>query len=137
MSMRKYIERRRVGRGFEYYDDKGQITGQAKLAYLKSLAVPPAWRDVKISTAKRTNILATGVDKAGRLQYIYSPKFRQHQENKKFEKILRFARALPKMRRITDEHLAQGGLEKEKVLACIVRLMDEAYFRVGNEEYSK
>lgn len=135
--MRKYIERRRVGRGFEYYDSTGKIVSKRQLEYLKSLAIPPAWREVKISTAKHSNILATGLDKAGRLQYIYSPKFRQRQEKKKFEKILRFAQALPKMREVTDKHLSDPGLHREKVLACIVRLMDEAYFRVGNEEYSK
>jgi DNA topoisomerase-1 len=131
------IERRRVGRGFEYWTEQGKITDKDRLAYFKTLAIPPAWRDVKINSSKHSNIIATGYDKAGRLQYIYSPKFRTRQEKKKFERILRFARALPQMRKTTNQHLSEAGLTKQKVLACIVRLMDEAYFRVGNEQYSE
>jgi DNA topoisomerase I len=77
------------------------------------------------------------LDDAGRLQYIYSASFRAHQEREKFDRILRFAQALPRMRRVTGEHLKHSRLDQEKVLACIVRLMDRAYFRVGNEVYAR
>lgn len=134
---KRYIERSRIGkRSFQYYHDNRQISNKTELAYLKSLGVPPAWQEVKMAVSHNAKILATGVDKAGRLQYIYHPKFRARQEKEKFERILRFARSLPKMRRTTTEHLSRSGLDREKVLACIVQLMDKAYFRVGNEEYA-
>lgn len=137
MVNKRYITRQRSGKGFIYFLDGQQISDKATLKYLESIRVPPAWQEVKISPSKRSRILATGVDKAGRLQYIYSPAFRAHQEKAKFERILGSARAKPKMRRITAKHLASKGLNRNKVLACIVRLMDEAYFRVGNEVYAK
>lgn len=138
MGRSRHIDRHKVGRArFEYYDDEGLVKNKPLIAYLDSLPIPPAWKEVRISRSKNANILATGFDKVGRLQYLYNPKFRARQEKKKFGRILRFANALPKMRRITNEHLSHPGLDKEKVLACIVRLMDEAYFRIGNEEYAK
>jgi len=137
MPLRNYIERRRVGRKFSYIHRGQEISDKTTLNYLNSLAVPPAWKEVRISPNRSAKLLATGIDKAGRLQYIYNPKFRAKQEREKFERILKFARALPKMRRVTEEHLSSDGLNREKVLACIVRLMDEAYFRVGSEEYAK
>lgn len=133
----RYIERRRVGRGFKYYDDQAEITSKNQVGYYDSLKVPPAWKDVKIARSPNAKILATGYDKAGRLQYIYNPKFRAHQEKEKFERILQFARALPRMRRVTSQHLRHKQLDKQKVLAAIVQLMDRAYFRVGNEVYAK
>ncbi len=135
---KRYLQRARTGqRSFKYFHDGRQISNGSELAYLKSLGIPPAWQEVKIAVSHNARILATGVDKAGRLQYIYHPKFRAKQEKEKFERILRFARALPKVRRITVEHLQQTGLPREKVLACIVQLMDKAYFRVGNEQYAQ
>ena len=134
----RYVERSRTGtRSFQYFHDGKQVLGKTELAYFKSIGVPPAWKDVRIAASHNARIQATGVDKAGRLQYIYHPKFRARQEKEKFERILRFARALPAMRRTTAKHLAEPGLSRQKVLACIVQLMDKAYFRVGNEVYAK
>ena len=134
---KQFITRRRGGQKFHYFTADQQIRDRSEITYLKSLGIPPAWQNVKIARGRSARILATGVDKAGRLQYIYNPVFRAHQEKEKFERILRFAEALPKMRRISAEHLAHHTLDKEKVLACVVRLMDRAYFRVGNEIYAK
>lgn len=135
---KRYIERQRTGRrSFIYFHDGRQINNKKEVTYLNSLRVPPAWKEVKISASHNARIIATGVDKAGRLQYIYHPRFRARQEKEKFERILRFARALPKMRRTTAEHLRLPGLPREKILACVVQLMDKAYFRVGNEEYAR
>ncbi|MBX4188576.1 DNA topoisomerase IB [Candidatus Saccharibacteria bacterium] len=134
----RYIERQRTGqRTFKYFHDGRQVTGKSELEYFKSIGVPPAWKDVKIAASHNARIQATGIDKAGRLQYVYHPKFRARQEKEKFERILRFAKALPKMRKTTQKHIALPGLPREKVLACIVQLMDKAYFRVGNEIYAK
>jgi DNA topoisomerase-1 len=135
---KRFVERQRTGaKSFQYSNDGQPITAKHELAYFKSLGVPPAWQQVKIAASHNARIQATGVDKAGRLQYIYHPKFRARQEKEKFERILRFARALPKMRRTTAKHIALPGLPREKVLACIIQLMDKAYFRVGNEVYAK
>ncbi|HEX5448085.1 MAG TPA: hypothetical protein VFW90_02700 [Candidatus Saccharimonadales bacterium] len=135
---KRYVERKRTGKkSFNYFHDGRPVTSKTELAYYKSIGVPPAWQDVKIAVSHNARIQATGTDKAGRLQYIYHPKFRARQEKEKFERILRFARALPKMRRTIHQHLALTGLPREKVLACVVQLMDKEYFRVGNEVYAK
>jgi DNA topoisomerase-1 len=137
MATKQFYTRRRDGRGFEYFWNGQPIKDRKEKKYFASLGIPPAWKDVKISTSKRSRILATGTDKAGRMQYIYHPSFRARMEKEKFERTLRFAEALPRMRRTTAEHLNHPRLDKQKVLACIVRLMDVAYFRVGNEVYAE
>ncbi|HYH75202.1 MAG TPA: hypothetical protein VD735_04550 [Candidatus Saccharimonadales bacterium] len=137
MAAQQWIERRKVGKGFHYTQGGQPIPDKDKRAYFASLRIPPAWQDVHIAVNKRAKILAIGTDKAGRKQYIYNPVFRAKQEQAKFDRILRFAKALPHMREVTERHLRHRTLDKEKVLACIVRLMDEAYFRVGNEVYAK
>ncbi len=125
------------GRSAVYTQDGRQITDRTELAYLKSLGIPPAWRSVRIAAGKRAKVLATGVDKAGRTQYRYHPKFRERQEQAKFERILRFARALPKMRRIVDRDLQRPKLDYRKIMAAIISLMDHTYIRVGNDSYAR
>jgi len=137
MTAKQWVTRERIGRGFRYHAGDAPITDKAQLAYYASLHIPPAWKDVRIAFSTRSRILATGTDKAGRTQYVYHPTFRARQEKSKFERTLRFARALPAMRRITRTHLQHATLDREKVLACVVQLIDQAYFRVGNEEYAK
>jgi DNA topoisomerase I len=134
---KQFIERRKKGRTFQYLFEDKDITDSELLDYINSLVIPPAWKNVKIAKNKDADILATGTDSAGRLQYIYHPRFRARQDRAKFERILRFARALPKMRRITGEHLKHSQLDREKVLAAMVRLLDQAYFRVGNDIYAQ
>src|SRR5436305_10666678 len=116
--MSRYVTRQRRGRKFSYFKDDAEIKDKAEIEYFNSLAVPPAWRDVKIDPRRGARVLATGHDKAGRLQYIYNPKFRERMEREKFERILRFAQALPKMRRVTEKHLSDRGLHGQRVLAC-------------------
>jgi DNA topoisomerase I len=82
-------------------------------------------------------VQAVGYDSAGRLQYLYHPKYRERKEREKFERILRFSDALPRMRRITSEHLRRKNLKREKVLAAMTRLMNAVYFRVGEERYAR
>jgi DNA topoisomerase-1 len=82
-------------------------------------------------------VQAIGYDSAGRLQYLYHPKYRERKEREKFERILRFSDALPQMRRTTSNHLRRRKLDREKVLATMTRLMNAAYFRVGDERYSR
>ncbi len=120
-----------------YVGKNGQVRDKKTLAYIASLAIPPAWEAVTISSSPNAKVLVVGQDAAGRQQAIYNPKFRARQEKLKFDRILRFADALPKLRRQVASDLARKRLVKEKVLACIIRLIDEAYFRVGNERYAK
>jgi len=133
---RKY-NRQRVGRGFKYFDGEKEVDSKETIAYINSLKIPPAWKAVEIAKSPNAKILVTGYDKAGRLQYIYNPAFRAKKEKEKFNRIIRFAKALPKIRAVTEEHLKRPRMDREKVLACIVQLLDQAYFRVGNEVYAK
>lgn len=130
------IVRQKRGRGFIYKQADTKLTDQKLLAWIESLAIPPAWQDVRISRSARSKVYALGYDQAGRRQAIYNPAFRDKQERLKFDRILRFAEALPRLRRQVARDLSRKKLVKEKVLACIVRLIDTAYFRVGNERYA-
>lgn len=135
---RHVIQRRKVGKKFYYvYGDSVRLTDTSEVQRINSLAIPPAWRDVEIAKQPGAKVQVTGYDAAGRKQYIYHKRFREQQERKKFDRILAFANALPMMRKITGEHLRLPGMPREKVLACMVRLIDQAYFRVGNEQYAK
>jgi DNA topoisomerase-1 len=137
MGLNASITRQKSGRGFAYYQNGRLITDKAQIKYLRSLAIPPAWQNVLISVSKTDKILAKGTDAAGRQQAIYHPAYRAAQDEAKFARILQFGEHLPKIRRQVEKDLASRKLGKDKVLACIVKLMDEAYFRVGNEQYAK
>jgi DNA topoisomerase-1 len=133
----RIITRRKEGSAFVYYDAAGVISNTKLVERITALAIPPAWKDVEISRSPGAKVLATGYDDAGRKQAIYNPTFRARQEKLKFDRTLRFAEALPKLRRQVAKDLNRRRLDKAKVLACIVKLIDEAYFRVGNERYAK
>ena len=125
-------------RGFKYYDAAGkQVTDEAALERIRSLVIPPAWRFVRISPSANSPLQAVGVDTTGRIQYKYHQKFSDRQQRKKFEKIERFGRILPKFRKVTTEHLVLEGFPREKVLAIMMRLINSLYFRVGSEKSVK
>jgi DNA topoisomerase-1 len=133
---------RRLGskeRGFYYrYPDTGEtVREQRVLSRIENLKVPPAWNDACIARSPSAKVQAIGYDSAGRLQYLYHPKYRERKEREKFERILRFSAALPEMRRVTSNHLRRKKLDREKVLAAMTRLMNAAYFRIGDERYAK
>lgn len=129
--------RRRYGRGFAYVDEKGERIGDPEeLDRLRSLVIPPAWRDVWISPDERGHIQATGVDAAGRRQYLYHPVWRTKRDEAKHDHVLRVARRLPGMRKRIDADLAGRGLGRDRVLAAIAKLLDMGAFRVGGEEYA-
>src|ERR671933_172254 len=125
--------------GFFYrYPDSGETVREEKvLKRIESLKVPPAWEEARIARGPSAKVQAVGYDSAGRVQCLYHPRYRERKEREKFERILRFADRLPKMRRTTSEHLRHHKLDREKVLAAMVRLMNVAYFRVGEERYAK
>jgi DNA topoisomerase-1 len=132
------ISRRRAGRGFSYRDpDGGTIRDTATLARIRSLAVPPAWTDVWISPDPRGHLQATGRDARGRKQSRYHPDYRASRERVKYDRMLAFARLLPRIRERVDADLARQGLPREKVLAAVVRLLELTLIRVGNDEYAR
>lgn len=123
--------------GFRYIAANGrELTAEASLERVRSLAIPPAWREVGISPDPAAKIQATGKDEAGRRQYIYSEAYVQRRSRRKYRKLVPFARTLPRLRQVTNEHLRTEGLPRERVLATIVRLMVRGYFRVGSERYA-
>jgi DNA topoisomerase-1 len=133
---------RRLGskeRGFFYrYPGSDETVREERvLARIENLKVPPAWEDARIASNPSAKVQAIGCDSAGRLQYLYHPKYRERKEHEKFERILRFSEALPRMRRTTSAHLRRKKLDREKVLATMTRLMNAAYFRVGDERYAR
>lgn len=125
-------------KGFRYADKNGtEVKDEKHLARIKSLVIPPAWKFVRIAPSMSGNLQALGMDTNGRIQYLYNPKFREKQERKKFQKIEKFGEFLPKLRKITNEHLALEGFPREKILAAIIRLINSLYIRVGTEDSVK
>jgi DNA topoisomerase-1 len=119
---------RRLGRRkpFRYLDARGnRIADPDKLARIESLVIPPAWRDVWISPSSSAKLQATGVDAAGRRQYLYHPDFRARREQEKFDKLVRAA------------HMEEDPFECERVCAVAVRLINLGWFRVGSERYAR
>jgi DNA topoisomerase I len=127
--------RRRHGRGFVYLDERGRAIRDERLDRLRSLAIPPAWVDVWICPDARGHLQATGVDNAGRLQYLYHPDWRTQRDREKFERIEGFAEALPRLRERVARDIRRRGFPRERVLACTIRLLDRGLFRVGTEDY--
>jgi DNA topoisomerase-1 len=132
------ISRVRAGRSFRYLDRDGKtIRDAAELRRIKRLAVPPAWTDVWISPDPRGHLQATGRDAKRRKQYRYHERFREVRDEGKYERMVDFAKALPKIRARVDTDLNSSALTREKVLATIVRLLEMTLIRVGNEEYAR
>jgi DNA topoisomerase-1 len=125
-------------RGFRYYDQRGrEIVDEATLERIRKLVIPPAWKDVWISPRPTAKLQATGVDKAGRRQYLYHPDFRARQEQAKFDRLVRFGERLPDLRRAMAEHMDRDELDRERVSAIALRLINEGWFRVGNDRYAR
>jgi DNA topoisomerase-1 len=123
---------------FRYLDHKGRrIADAAKLERVEQLAIPPAWKDVWISPSPRAKLQATGYDKAGRKQYLYHSAYRATQEQAKYDKLIRFAEKLPELRAAMAEHLDKDALDRERVSAIALRLINLGWFRVGSERYAK
>ena len=132
------IRRIKQGSGFKYLDPGGLVIRDAvRLKRIRSLAVPPAYKDVWICLSPQGHLQATGKDARGRKQYRYHAKWREHRDTAKFGRMLEFGRDLPRVRRRVSQHLRLPGLPREKVLAAIVRLLECTLVRVGNEEYAR
>ncbi len=132
------IRRLRRGRGFGYVDSDGErLSDEPTLARIRELAIPPAWQQVWICCDPLGHLQATGVDAAGRKQYLYHDAWRAQRDRQKFHRMVEFAEALPRLRRRLSEGLAGEKLDQAKVLACAVRLLDVGLFRIGGEEYAE
>lgn len=132
------ISRIRKGKGFEYRSASGQLIKQpAVLKRIASLVIPPAWEKVWICADAAGHVQVTGRDAKGRKQYRYHPNWRAHREATKFEHISEFGEALHVIRTRTESHLRRRTLDREKVLATIVALLERTLIRVGNEEYAR
>jgi DNA topoisomerase I len=113
------------------------IADKAELQRIRSLVIPPAWKDVWICPDPRGHLQATGRDVRGRKQYRYHPRWREVRDEVKYGRLIAFAQSLPKIRHRTDADLRKSGLPREKVLAAVVQLLEKTLIRVGNEEYAK
>jgi DNA topoisomerase-1 len=132
------IRRRKAGSGFNYLDAEGKpVTSEATLDRIHKLAIPPAWTEVWIAPTEHGHIQATGRDIKGRKQYRYHERWRQVRDEGKYDRLIAFGRALPRLRKQIDHDLARRGLPREKVLAAVIRVMEITLIRVGNEEYAK
>ena len=132
------IRRRRRGKGFEYLDEDGRrVTEPSVLARIRELAIPPAWGEVWICPYPMGHIQATGKDAAGRKQYRYHDRWRERRDREKFDSMVEFARALPRLRARVEEGLRLEGMPRERVLACAARLLDRGFFRIGSEDYAE
>lgn len=134
----KGIKRRRAGKGFVYLDAEGErITDEHLIGRIKALAIPPAWQDVWICPFDHGHIQATGIDDAGRKQYLYHEKWSHQRSMAKFDEMLGFSRQLPALRKVVANDLNADGITRERVLASAVRLMDLGFFRIGSEQYAE
>src|SRR3954462_7560957 len=125
-------------RSFRYVDADGRkITDPVQLERIKALAIPPPWKDVGIARSAKAKRQATGIDAAGRKQYLYHPDFRAQQEQAKYDKLIRFAESLPALREAMAEHMDHDALDRDRVSAIATRLVNRAWFRVGGERYAK
>src|SRR6478736_1833571 len=132
------IRRKKAGSGFTYVDASGStVRDPIVLKRIRSLAVPPAYKDVWICSDPNGHIQATGRDEKGRKQYRYHPRWREIRDGSKYEHMLEFAHALPALRKRIDADMARPSMSREKVLATVVHLLETTLIRVGNSDYAK
>jgi DNA topoisomerase-1 len=126
------------GLGFNYRKPDGSpVTDEKTLDRIRKLAIPPAWTEVWICAKANGHIQAVGRDQMGRKQYRYHDRWRQVRDSHKYDRVIAFGRALPRLRKRVDADLARRGLPREKVLAAVIRVMEMTLIRVGNEEYAR
>jgi len=132
------VHREPTGEGFRYRGPSGEeVTDPRTLRRIGALVIPPGWKDVWISPDPAGHIQATGVDSRGRTQYLYHELWREQRDAQKFEHMLRFAAALPALRMATVRDLRGRHLDRERVAAGAVRLIDLGLFRIGGERYAE
>lgn len=134
----KGYSRKKVGKHFQYFNTEDKrITDDKTVERINKLRIPPAWKKVWISPSANTHLQATGLDDRGRKQYIYHQKWIELSQQTKFDKLIDFALSLPKIRSRLDYDLSGKMLDRKKVIATVVWLLQKTFIRVGNEEYAK
>lgn len=132
------IRRKVAGTGFTYIDGQDtRVEDEAVLARIRALAIPPAWTDVWICKLPHGHLQASGRDARGRKQYRYHARWRKIRDEAKYDRMLKFGAALPRIRECVEGHLRLTKLSREKVLAIVTRLLATTFIRVGNEEYAR
>lgn len=132
------IRRLRRGQGFSYEDPAGaRVNDAATLQRIDDLVIPPAWKKVWVCPHPNGHIQAVGTDAAGRRQYLYHQKWQEERSEEKFDRVLDMASALPDMRRQIAADLRRRGLDRQRVLALALHLLDLGYFRAGGEQYAE
>jgi len=132
------ITRKRIKNAWGYFDAEGKrITDRVEIDRLNAIGLPPAYTDAWFCADPDGHMQATGVDARGRKQYRYHPDFRAKRESAKYDGLLEFGKALPKLRRRVEQDLKKRKLDRETVLAAVLRLLDTEHIRVGNEQYAK
>lgn len=130
------IERKKWGKGFIYKLNGEKISDKHELERYKKLVIPPAWKDVKISQLKNGHLQVVGLDEKSRKQYKYHPIWSQLRNQTKFFKMIAFGKVLPKMRKLILQDLEESQMNERKILALVIRLMEETHIRIGNEYYA-
>lgn len=130
--------RQKSGKKFNYYDLQGKRIKKGRvLDRIEKLVIPPAWDEVWVCPSPSGHIQATGFDERGRKQYIYHQDWIKFTQQNKFSKVIDFGLSLPKIRGKVEYNLGQSTLDKKRILATIIWLLEHTFIRVGNEEYSK
>ena len=129
--------RKRMGRYWAYFEGDTRVTDRDEIERLNAVGLPPAYQNAWFCKDANGHLQATGVDARGRKQYRYHADFRAKRESAKYEGLLEFGKALPKLRRRVEQDLKRRDLTREAVLAAVVRLLDTEHIRIGNEEYAK
>jgi len=130
--------RQRSGRYFRYFDEKGnRVTDREEVDRLGAIGLPPAYTDAWFCKDSNGHLQATGRDARGRKQYRYHPDFRQRRDKSKYADCLGFGEALPKLRKRVEKDLRKRKLDRDTVLAAVVRLLDTEFIRIGNREYAR
>jgi DNA topoisomerase-1 len=124
-------------RGFRYKHADGKKVSSVDLKRIEELKIPPAWTDVWINSSQTGQIQVIGKDAAGRLQYLYHESHVRRQQTKKFQRIIKFAEALPQMRSTVAAHLKQTDLGRERVMATLLRILSTCFLRPGSEVYAR
>ncbi len=132
------ITRKSVGKDFVYFDIEGKkITSETILDRIEKLVIPPAWENVWICPSPTGYLQATGIDDRGRKQYLYHPDWVKKSQENKFSKMIDFASVLPRIRRKIQEDMDNDELDKDKITATVIWLLEHTLIRIGNEEYAK
>ena len=131
------VERRKKNGSFKYYKNGKPLTNKQVLERIKSLVIPPAWEQVKICPIPHGHLQVVGMDVKQRKQYMYHPTWTQFRNQTKFYKMAAFGKILPKIRKQVDEDLDLRGMPQRKVIALVIRLMEETHIRIGNDCYAK